>query len=200
MKLILSSCDFRNENSKKIILENLGMPIDECRVLYLPDERASKKDIRSDKFYLRLGEFGFKRENIIIFDYYAPENFKNLQVDALYMSGGNTFQMMYRLRKHGVVDTVINYIRNGATYIGGSAGAHIVSANIEHILKYDKNVNEISDFSGLALFDGILICHYCKERQEHYEQLVKANKYKVYKLTNDDAIVLMNYQTKCNTF
>lgn len=190
MKLILSSCDFRNENSKKIILDNLGMPIEKCRVLYLPDERASKKDIRSDKFYLRLMEFGFVRKNITVLDYYAPENFKNLEVDALYMSGGNTFQMMYRLRKHKVTDTIINYIKNGAVYIGGSAGAHIVSANIEHVLRYDKNVNEITDFSGLGLFDGILICHFNDERREHYEQLVKKNKYRVYKLTNDDAIVI----------
>ena len=166
------------------------MPIDKCKVLYLPDERASKKDIRSDKFYLRLGEFGFKRENITVFDYYAPEDFKNLQIDALYMSGGNTFQMMYRLRKHNVVDTIINYIKDGAVYIGGSAGAHIVSANTHHVLKYDKNVNEITDFSGLALFDGILICQYSEDRREHYEQLVKENNYKVYKLTNDESIVI----------
>ena len=53
-----------------------------------------------------------KRENITVFDYYAPEDFKNLQIDALYMSGGNTFQMMYRLRKHNVVDTIINYINH----------------------------------------------------------------------------------------
>ena len=190
MKLILSSCDFKNENSKKIILDNLGIPIEKCRVLYLPDERASKKDIRSDKFYLRLSEYGFNKENITVFDYYEPEKFKNLQVDTLYMSGGNTFQMMYRLRKHNAVDTIINYIKDGAVYIGGSAGAHIVSANIEHVLKYDKNVNELTDFSGLALFDGILICHYREDRREHYEQLVKENKYRVYKLTNDDAIVI----------
>ncbi len=38
MKLILSSCDFRNENSKNVILNNLPKPIDKCRLLFIPNE------------------------------------------------------------------------------------------------------------------------------------------------------------------
>ena len=112
MKLILSSCDFHNPQSRQGILENLGMPIGRCRVLFVPNERASRQAIRSEKYYLRLQEYGFVRENITVLDYYDPEPYKDLPVDAVYVSGGNTFQTMYRLRKHGLTEAVIRYVQN----------------------------------------------------------------------------------------
>ena len=41
MKLILSSCDFRNEKSKRTILDNLSKPIDQCKLLFIPNEKAT---------------------------------------------------------------------------------------------------------------------------------------------------------------
>ena len=32
MKLILSSCDFRNEKSQQVIMDNLPYPINKCTV------------------------------------------------------------------------------------------------------------------------------------------------------------------------
>lgn len=52
MHLILSSCDFRNENSRKCIIENLGIPIDKCKLLYIPNEKATLSLIQSD-FYIK---------------------------------------------------------------------------------------------------------------------------------------------------
>lgn len=41
MKLILSSCDFRNDNARKTIINNLNKPIDQCKLLYIPNEKAT---------------------------------------------------------------------------------------------------------------------------------------------------------------
>ena len=190
MKLILSSCDFKNENSKQFILDNIPKPLNEIKVLFMPDDCASKKEILSDKFYDRLVSYGFKRENITVLNYYDVDSFKNLEVDMLYLSGGNTFSVLHRIRKHGFQSAMVNYIKNGVIYVGGSAGAHIVSQNIEHILKYDRNTIGITDFSGLNLFDGILICHFTKEREEHFKELSNEGKYKVFALTNDDSLLI----------
>ncbi|MEA4831229.1 hypothetical protein SDC9_110165 [bioreactor metagenome] len=70
MKLILSSCDFGNAYSNQCIIDNLGMNIQNCRVLYFPNEKATREAIESEKYYLRLAEFGFTRENIYVFNYY----------------------------------------------------------------------------------------------------------------------------------
>ncbi len=190
MKLILSSCDFKNENSKQFILDNIPKPLNEIKVLFMPDDCASKKEILSDKFYDRLVSFGFKRENITVLNYYDAESFKNLDIDMLYLSGGNTFSVLHRIRKHGFDKAMTDYIKNGVIYVGGSAGAHLVSANIEHVLKYDQNTIGITDLSGLNLFDGILICHFSNERKAHFEALKAEGKYKVAALTNDDSLLI----------
>ena len=75
MKLILSSCDFRNENSKRVILENLPKPINECKLLFIPNEKATLDAIKSGKYHNRMTEFGFSKENVTVFNYYAPKDF-----------------------------------------------------------------------------------------------------------------------------
>lgn len=190
MHLILSSSDFDNENSKNCIINNLKTPIEKCRVLYIPNERASIQAIRSERFYDRVKKYGFQRENIYVFNYYDAKAFCNLDIDAIYVSGGNTFGTLSRLRTRKFDSEIINYVKNGVTYIGGSAGAHIVTKNIEHVLPFDDNNCGMTDFNGLGLFDGILFCHYNEERKPYYEKALKEGKYKVYKLTDEDSIVI----------
>ena len=91
MKLILSSCDFRNEKARKTIIDNLNKPIDECKLLFIPNEKATCETIHSEKYYLRMQEFGFERNNIWIFDHTHPDQFYALNLDVIYISGGNTF-------------------------------------------------------------------------------------------------------------
>ena len=189
MKLILSSCDFRNEKSQKVIMDNLPYPIDKCKLLFIPNEKATEEAILSDLYYDRMQEFGFAKENIYVFNHNNPDKFRNLNIDVLYISGGNTFGTLDKIRKCGFDKDIIDYVKSGVVYIGGSAGAHISSKNIQHVEKYDANTVGITDFSGLGLFEGILICHYTEERKEDYKSLLKNNEYKIYVLTNTDSIV-----------
>ena len=190
MKLILSSCDFRNERSRQVIHENLPKPIGECRLLFVPNEKATSEKIRSGKYALRMEKFGFARENVLIFDHEHPADFMNLDVDAVYVSGGNSFATLDRLRRSGFDRELIRLVRSGAVYIGGSAGAHIVSSDLSHLTCYDPPPPGMTDFRGLGLFDGILLCHYCPERKAHYEQLLTESAAPVYALADDDSIIL----------
>ena len=123
MKLILSSCDFRNEKSKKTILNNLSKPVDQCILLYIPKEKVTYETIHSEKYFLRMQEFGFARDNISVFDYYNEQQFINLDLDVIYISGGNTFATLRRIKDCGFDKEIIRYVRSGVLYIGGSAGA-----------------------------------------------------------------------------
>lgn len=190
MDLILSSRDFRNDTSRNCIIDNLNTPIEECRLLFIPNEKATYEAIHSEKYYSRIQEFGFRWENIFVFDYFNTDNYCSLKIDAIYVSGGNTFQTLDRLRECGFDKAIINYVKSGVTYIGGSAGAHIVTQNIEHVLQYDTNPTGMTSFDGLGLFDGIMICHYSDERRAHFEKLISEGKYKVYALTDEDSIVV----------
>ena len=190
MKLILSSCDFRNDNARKTIINNLNKPIDQCKLLYIPNEKATFETIHSERYYLRMKEFGFARDNIYVFDYYNADAFRNLEIDIVYISGGNTFATIDRIRKCEFDQEIIRYVRNGVIYIGGSAGAHIASQNIEHVAEFDPIPEGMTDFNGLGLFDGILICHYTAERKALYDKLIAEEKFQIFTLSNDDSLVI----------
>ncbi|MBQ3498439.1 MAG: Type 1 glutamine amidotransferase-like domain-containing protein [Clostridia bacterium] len=189
MKLILSSCDFRNEKSQKLIMDNLPYSINKCRLLFIPNEKATEEAVSGDVYYDRMQEFGFVKENVYVFDHKCPNKFRNLDIDVIYISGGNTFGTLDKIRKCGFDKDIIDYVKSGVVYIGGSAGAHIASKNIKHVENYDENIVGSTDYSGLGLFDGILICHYTEARKYDFEQLSQHSEFKAYALTDEDSIV-----------
>ena len=205
MKMILSSCDFINKNSKNTILKNIEKDLSECKVLFIPNEKATSEKIYSDKYYNRLCDNCFiNKEKIYIFDENAVEKFINLDIDLLYVCGGNTFATLKKIKDSGFDKHIINYIKNGVIYIGGSCGAHIVTKNIEHLISFDDNYCNLKEFDALGLFDGIIIPHCGAEEynpiktEELYNLLVKQNKYNVYKLTNDESLVITDNEIiKC---
>ena len=189
-KIILSSCDFRNSESAKCIYDNLPHPVDQCKVLYFPNEKATEEAIKSIKFYQRLSEFGFSRENIYVFNYFSPAEFDvNTHIDVIYISGGNTFGTLKRIKESRAEKVILDCLSRGAMYIGGSAGAHIASRSIQHVAKYDVDTYGLTDFSGLCLFDGILICHYSDLREKDYRTLIEAGEQKIIKLRDQDFMV-----------
>lgn len=190
MKLILSSCDFRNEKSKRTILDNLSKPIDQCKLLFIPNEKATYEAIHSEKYFLRMQEFGFSRDNIAVFDYYDAQRFMNLDLDIIYISGGNTFAALKRIKDCGFDKEIIRYVRSGVLYIGGSAGAHIATQSVAHIAAFDPIPDGMTDFKGFGLFDGILLCHYTEERKALYDKFKSEGKYKVFALRDEDSLVV----------
>lgn len=197
MKMILSSSDFINSNSKEVIIKNVPKKLSENKVLFIPNEKATKEKINSNKYYERLYEDGFtNKDNIYVFDESNVDKFRNLNIDIIYVSGGNTFATLDKIRKCNFDKDIIEYVKKGVIYIGGSCGAHIVSKSIEHLLGLDNNYVNITDYNALGLLDGILIPHYGEEeynpklREETYKKALEENKYKVYKLTNDDSLIV----------
>ncbi|MBR5519474.1 MAG: Type 1 glutamine amidotransferase-like domain-containing protein [Clostridia bacterium] len=189
MRLILSSADFGNPNAKETIVHHLPKPLEECRVLFFPNEKATEELLRKKKYHKWMTQRGFTRENVEVFDYFSP-SFSFGELDLLYVSGGNTFETITRMRASGADRLIANLIRSGVTYVGGSAGAHIVSQNFAHVQAFDPLPEGFIDFNGLGFFDGIFICHYSEARREHYDRAVAEGKYRVVALTNDDSIVI----------
>ena len=190
MKLILSSCDFGNPTSARFIIDNLCKPISDCKVLYFPNEKVTPEKIKSYKYEARVSAFGFQKKNIYVANYFDPTPFFNLDIDVIYISGGNTFGTMKLIRDSGFDKAIVDYIQRGVVYIGGSAGAHIATADISHVAKYDKDTFGLTDFAGLGLYNGILICHYNKDRKQDFEDLIASGKYAVIALKDDQSIIV----------
>lgn len=190
MKLILSSSDFGNPISAQFIKDNLGKPMEECRVLYFPNEKATEERINSSKYYDRVSALGFQRQNITVFNYYDPVGYDSLEIDAIYISGGNTYGTIDRIREAKADMLIKKYVKNGAVYIGGSAGAHIACANISHVKRYDTNTFNVKDMRGLELYTGILICHYNKDREAHFLELKETSPFRVTALNDEESILV----------
>lgn len=189
MKMILSSCDFHEDAPRKAILENLPKPVGECRVLFIPNERATPENLKNDMYFRRLRQKGFKKGSIFVFDHTRPEDFFGVETDVIYVSGGNTFLTLKKLRDAGFDGELARRIRAGTTYIGGSAGAHIVGKSVAHLTRYDECPDDFSDFRALGLYDGIFICHYGPERAAHFRALKEAGE-NVTALSNEQTVIV----------
>lgn len=96
-------------------------------------------------------ELGFARENIIF-----SKDFKQDDgtIDVVYISEGNTFEILDYMRKNDLVDYIRKQVlENDAVYIGSSAGALIAMSDIELALEFDRNFVGMTDFTGLQLLD-----------------------------------------------
>ena len=65
-----------------------------------------------------------------------------------------------------------------------------MTKNIKHVEMFDDNYVNLKKYDGLGFLDGIIIPHYDETREKAYKELVKSSKFKVYKLTNDDSILI----------
>ena len=190
MKLILSSCDFGNPTSARFILDNLCKPISECKVLYFPNEKVTPEKIKSGKYEARVAAFGFQKKNIHVANYFDPTPFLNLDIDVIYISGGNTFGTMKLIRDSGFDQAIMDYVHRGVIYIGGSAGAHIATADLSHVAKYDQETFGLADFSGLGLYQGILVCHYTEDRKSDFDALNSLGKYDVIPINDEQSVLI----------
>lgn len=188
MKLILTSSGFADEVTKEKIMSALGKPLDKCKVLFIPS--AIVLPTRRGKFFSMMKKVGFLRENIYVFQEDKPEEYTSLDIDLIYVCGGNTFLLCERIKSVGFRAALLRYLENGVVYVGASAGVHLLCPSTEHLLPFDENITNTTDFTALGIIDRIYFCHFCPEREKYYEQAKNEGKYTVCKLGNEDIDIL----------
>lgn len=191
---------------KRLILTSYGLTSIVGRKL-IQNELAKDGDLREKRIFLFHEPYysierpllnaclsmGFKEENII-FSGQQRSDEDLLTVDYVYITEGNTFEIMSLLREHGLVEVIKKAVENGATYIGASAGAMITGNSIEEALSFDRNFVCLDDFTGLGLLDGtVVIPHYTKKELNRYIRNTPGMKvrYKhIYSIPNTGILVL----------
>lgn len=190
---ILSSQDFYNSKSGEFIRDHIKKPLEQCRVLFFPNQNAKTVDIKNRVYHFWMRDLGFSLNNIYVFDYENLELFKDLDIDIIYIGGGNTFETLDRLRKSNADKLIEEYVKKGVIYIGGSAGAHVVTKSVEYVKGFDKVPYGFTDYSGLGLIDGVIFCHYTDARKEAVDKALSDEKYKIIAvLSDDDSILIEN--------
>ena len=105
------------------------------------------------------------------------------------MTGGNTFLLLDRIKKCGFDIELRKYIESGVIYIGRSAGSHLITKNVRHVLNFDDVGEYSGDYEGLDIWDGVLICHYDESRKCIYDE-EKAKGSNVEVLTDEEMLVI----------
>ncbi len=82
--------------------------------------------------------------------------------DLLFIGGGNTYALLDDLQRHEFLEPVRQFIANGGSLYGGSAGAVLAGADISTAEPFDSNDVGIKDTSALNLLSGASL-------QPHYE-------------------------------
>jgi dipeptidase E len=87
-----------------------------------------------------------------------------LDTDIVYLAGGNTFYFLKHLREAGLLPELRRFARNGGVIAGLSAGAHILTPNIELAgapgLDPDRNAVRLKDLKALGLVNFEFLPHF----------------------------------------
>jgi len=80
--------------------------------------------------------------------------------DLVHVIGGNTFTLLYAMKKSGFDKILPNLLKKGIVYSGQSAGAMVLCPNIEPFRHIDyPEFSPLKDMSALAYLDFLLIPH-----------------------------------------
>ena len=115
--------------------------------------------------------------------------------DYIYVSGGNTFFLLQELKRTGADKLIIDQINSGKHYIGESAGAMVVSPNIEYVKDMDdcKEAPDLQNYDALHIIDFYPLPHYTNfPFKKAVEKIIAKydRQIKLYPISNSQAIVV----------
>ena len=88
-------------------------------------------------------------------------NKKFLDIDIIYLAGGNTFYLLDQVIKTGADVIIRRFIDNGGVYIGSSAGSMIAGIRIDLVGSID-DITKAPDLksNGLGIIDSVILPHW----------------------------------------
>ena len=120
---------------------------------------------------------------------------KFLKTECICLSGGNTFYLLQEIKRKNLVEVLLKRIKEGLFYIGESAGAIIMSENIEYSqMMDDKSIaSELDDYTGVNVFDHYVLPHIGEYPFEESTQKILENyqdKISLVAINNSEAILV----------
>jgi dipeptidase E len=116
--------------------------------------------------------------------------------DAVYIGGGNTWNLMQELKDSYFSNTIIKYFQNGGSLYGGSAGAIILGKKIN---THDNNNKiNIKDIEGLKLLsDYSVACHFKNKNNHIFKKWALYNKSPIICLPEETGLIIQNNSALC---
>ncbi|MFZ2193478.1 MAG: Type 1 glutamine amidotransferase-like domain-containing protein [Candidatus Moraniibacteriota bacterium] len=121
------------------------------------------------------------------------------QYDFIFVAGGNSFYLAYRLAETGMDKKIKKYIADDGIYSGSSAGAVVLMENIEYFAPADDLSKSPRVYPGLGIISGAVIPHVDSKKYADIMQDI-ADKYKregkeIF-LLNDNQVLIIDSDRK----
>ena len=84
--------------------------------------------------------------------------------DAVFITGGNTYYLLYHMQQSGFDKVVTDLVRSGVVYIGSSAGSVVACPNINTASGDDASVVPLSNYTGLGFVTYCIVPHLNKAK------------------------------------
>lgn len=140
-------------------------------------------------------QLGFAGENVSI-PMDADFVKKIYAADYIYVTEGNTFEILKIMRQKGYIKPIQKAVEKGAVYIGASAGALIAGKDILLAEDFDRNEAglEGKELDALGLFDGTILPHYTRKNLRDYlknkDRSVVSGYQEIYQVANGKVLML----------
>ncbi len=194
--------DAKPDQNKSFDIEVVKlMPNKEARWAFIPSQTDSDR-----KYYRRFIDYysSLEYRNFEYLDFdleFEQNNLARLnEFDAVYLSGGNTFYFLSRIKQTGADSALRDFAKlPGKVLVGVSAGAMIMTPTImntviQHQIKGDfEELNKcgLTDYSGLALVNFEFVPHFTVESKgEMIKKYVPQTNNKVYGCPDGSGIIV----------
>ncbi len=141
-------------------------------------------------------KFGFNK--IIMWTDLHNKTLKDLsEFSGIYIGGGNTFNLLKKLRDARFDQLLIRFHEMGGHIYGGSAGAIILGRDIITASKDDVNECGLVDTKGLNLCrDYSIWCHYKPREDPLIKEYIKKYKLKIIAISEGAGVIINNGEFK----
>ena len=152
----------------------------------------------------RYQRFGFSRFNCLHADRkpQAQELIRAFDSDAIYLAGGNTFYLLHHLRESRILPALKRYGASGGVLAGLSAGAIILTPNIE-LAAYPAHTADENDVGlrnlkalGLAPFEFFPHYQHSLKLLKSLERYAERSKHPVFAVEDGSGIVVEGRSTR----
>ncbi|OGO89332.1 MAG: hypothetical protein A2Y24_04220 [Clostridiales bacterium GWE2_32_10] len=189
-RLLLMSAGFCTESLQRKAKDFFEKDMKEVKVMYF-DTAAEPEE---DKEYLQdelawIYATGISKENIEKYEMTSELTEEEmLTYDAIWMSGGNTYYLLDRIRKTGFDKKLAKVLEEGALYMGASAGSMVATVNIDVTYFMDNNFLNLQDLRGMEFFHTRIIPHKRLECEKRIAECQEKIQEEIIVLTDAEAV------------
>jgi dipeptidase E len=199
MNLFFYSGETREQNHNLNLELTKVLSLDST-ITYIPSSSEKTRE-HYKKFENWFGYYGY--EDFSYFDLEDELNKTKISEvknsDAIYLSGGNTFNFLYWLRKRGFIKLLREFVRGVKVLIGKSAGSYLMTPTVRLTKEYHEykgdfeelNQGRIKRCNSLNLVNFEVIPHYNFKR-DWAKKFLKRKGRDIYGICDGGGIIVSN--------